>query len=75
MIPHISHNLSPMAELGRSIKEHEPDVKIVFIGPCIAKRWEAENAPEVDYVMTFEELGAMLAGLGIDIMKCSRMSS
>ena len=43
MIPHISHNLSPMAELGRSIKEHEPDVKIVFIGPCIAKKAEIKK--------------------------------
>ena len=62
MIPHISHNLSPMAELGRSIKEHEPDVKIVFIGPCIAKKAEIKKetvSPYVDYVITFEELQAL----------------
>ena len=62
MVPHISHNLSPMAELGRAIKEHEPDVKIVFIGPCIAKKAEIKKetvSPYVDYVITFEELQAL----------------
>ena len=60
---HISHNLSPMAETGKLIKEQDPDAKIVFIGPCTAKKGEVRK-PEVhqyvDYVMTFEELQAMI---------------
>ena len=62
MAQHISHNLSPMAELGRSIKEQEPEAKIVFIGPCIAKKAEIKKdrvSPYVDYVITFEELQAL----------------
>ena len=62
MAQHISHNLSPMAELGRSIKEREPEAKIVFIGPCIAKKAEIKKdavSPYVDYVITFEELQAL----------------
>ena len=65
----VSTTPSPMKFAARLVREKRPNALTVFIGPCIAKRWEAENAPEVDYVMTFEELGAMLAGLGIDIMK------
>ena len=63
MAEHISHNLSPMAETGKLIKEQDPDAKIVFIGPCTAKKGEVRK-PEVhqyvDYVMTFEELQAMI---------------
>ena len=65
----VSTTPSPMKFAARIVREQNPNALTVFIGPCIAKRWEAENAPEVDYVMTFEELGALLAGLGIDIMK------
>ncbi|NLY82760.1 MAG: 4Fe-4S binding protein [Clostridiales bacterium] len=60
---HVSSNLSPMAELGRHIKEKEPDAKVIFIGPCIAKKAEVrkeEVKDYVDYVMTFEELQAMI---------------
>ena len=63
MAEHISHNLSPMAETGKLIKEQDPAAKIVFIGPCTAKKGEVRK-PEVhqyvDYVMTFEELQAMI---------------
>lgn len=63
MEEHISENLSPMAVTGKLIKEHDPDAKVVFIGPCTAKKAEVKD-PEVskyvDYVMTFEELQAMI---------------
>ena len=63
MAKHISHNLSPMAETGKLIKEQDPDARVVFIGPCTAKKGEVRK-PEVhqyvDYVMTFEELQAMI---------------
>lgn len=64
MTPHISHNLSPMAELGKYIKEQaDGKVKTVFIGPCTAKKAERmldTVSPWVDCVITFEELQAML---------------
>ena len=62
MAEHISHNLSPMAELAKHVKEKKPDSVIVFIGPCIAKKAEVRKgtvSPYVDYVMTFEELQAL----------------
>lgn len=60
---HISHNLSPMAQLGKFIKEHDKDARVVFIGPCTAKKAEIkqEHVKEyIDYVMTFEELQAVI---------------
>lgn len=60
---HISHNLSPMATLGKFIKEHDRDAKIVFIGPCTAKKAEIKQdhvKDYIDYVMTFEELQALI---------------
>lgn len=59
---YISHNFSPMAELARFIKEEHPEYKIVFIGPCIAKKAEVkkpEVKPYVDFAITFEELQAL----------------
>ena len=58
----ISHNLSPMAELAKFIKEGHPEFKIVFIGPCIAKKAEVrkkEVGKYIDYAITFEELQAL----------------
>lgn len=59
----ISHNLSPMAELGKFIKSRDPDARIVFIGPCTAKKAEIRQdavREYIDYVLTFEELQALI---------------
>ena len=66
----ISHNLSPMATIAKWIKEHHPECKIMFIGPCIAKKQEIKDervAPYVDVTLTFEELQAMIDAKEIDI--------
>lgn len=60
---HISHNLSPMATLGKFIKEKDPSAKVVFIGPCTSKKMEIKQdhvKAYVDYVLTFEELQALI---------------
>ncbi len=67
MIPFISTTGSPMYYTAEIIKEKYPSAKQVFIGPCIAKRKEAKNNPNVDYVLTFEELGSLISGYDIDI--------
>lgn len=38
MVEHISHNLSPMAMISKYIKDTTPGAKVVFIGPCTAKK-------------------------------------
>lgn len=66
----ISHNLSPMAAIARYIKSSEPGSKVVFIGPCTAKKMEfqQENVrPFIDSVITFEELQALFDSRDIDI--------
>ncbi len=70
MAQHVSHNLSPMAEISRVIKRTDPDCKVIFIGPCTAKKAEAQLdsvLPYVDCVLTFEELQAMFDAKGVDI--------
>lgn len=70
LLPFVSHNLSPMATLAKYIKETTPNAKVVFIGPCTAKKAEAqlkEVKPYVDVVLTFEELQALFDSRDIDI--------
>ena len=71
LVPHISHNLSPMGVLAKYLKEKEESAKVVFIGPCTAKKAEAlkdDVKPYVDSVLTFEELQALFDSKDIDIM-------
>lgn len=66
----ISHNLSPMATISKYIKEHEAPCKVVFIGPCTAKKAEIQRdevKPYVDAVMTFEELQALFDSRDLEI--------
>ncbi len=70
LVPYISHNLSPMATLAKYIKDTTPNAKVVFIGPCTAKKAEAQLEsvkPYVDAVLTFEELQALYDSRDIDI--------
>ena len=67
---HISHNLSPAAAIAKYIKGTDPSSKIVFIGPCTAKKMEfqrEEVRPWIDSVITFEELQALFDSRDIDI--------
>lgn len=67
---HISHNLSPMAAIAQYIKQTDPDAKVVFIGPCTAKKMEFQQErvrPYIDSVLTFEELQALFDGRELDI--------
>lgn len=66
----VSHNLSPMAMISKILKENDPTSKIVFIGPCTAKKKEIQDEnvkPYVDEVLTFEELQALFDSKELDI--------
>lgn len=66
----ISHNLSPMGTIAKYMKDCDPSAKIVFMGPCTAKKMEIQReevSPYVDCVITFEELQALIDGKGIEI--------
>lgn len=66
----ISTNLSPMATIAKYIKSTDKDAKIVFIGPCTAKKAEFQKKtvrPYIDSVITFEELQALLDSREIEL--------
>lgn len=69
----ISGTVSPMVATARYIKSVDPEAKVVFIGPCTAKKSEAVREPikdAVDYVLTFEELLALFSAFDIEVEAC-----
>ena len=67
---YVSHNLSPMATIAKYIKDTDKDAKVIFIGPCTAKKAEVQSEsvkPYVDAALTFEELQALFDSRDIDI--------
>lgn len=74
---HISSMVSPMIAVSRFVRKTDPNSVIVFIGPCTAKKEEARQkdlSDAVDYVMTFEELEAMIDAYGIVVEECENES-
>ena len=65
----ISMTLTPMVFTARMMKKDYPGCKVVFVGPCAAKKLEAIRADirsDVDFVLTFEELNGMFEAKNID---------
>ena len=69
LIEHVSLTPSPMVYAHEMVRKREPNAKTVFIGPCVAKRSEAKRKG-IDFVLSFEELGALFAGRKIDVIAC-----
>ena len=69
LVKHVSPSVSPMIASGRVLKELNPDCKVVFVGPCIAKKGEAKDKDligDIDYVLTFAELKDIFDTLDIN---------
>ena len=65
----ISMTLTPMVFTARMMKKDFPGCKVVFVGPCAAKKLEAireDIRSDVDFVLTFEELNGMFEAKDID---------
>lgn len=78
LIDQISQELTPMVATARTIKQEHPTAKVVFIGPCAAKKLEASRRTvrsDVDFVVTYEEVQAMFDAKGIDLTKYEAESS
>lgn len=71
MKPYVSGTGSPMYYASRIAKKKYPNAKVVFVGPCIAKRKEAQRNECVDYVITFEELHSIFRGFGIELAQAN----
>ena len=68
----ISMSLTPMVLTARFIKRKHPQSRVVFIGPCAAKKLEAireDIRSDVDFVLTYEEVAGMLEAKGVDPAK------
>ena len=66
----ISMALTPMTLTARLIKKQNKNAKVVFIGPCAAKKLEAMRRTvksEVDFVLTFEEMTGIFAAKNIKV--------
>lgn len=73
-LPYMLDTSSPMVLHGRMIKAAlGENVKVVFIGPCIAKKGEAEkpdNMDAIDTVLTFDELDEWFEEDGLELESC-----
>ena len=69
LVPDLSPSVSPMIGTGRVIKKLNPDAKVVFVGPCIAKKAEAKEkdlAQDIDFVLTFQELDNIFEAFNVN---------
>ena len=70
LLPYLANVLSPMQAHCSDIKKRHPEAKTVFIGPCVAKKDEAQHYEGiVDAVLTYEELTEWLLAEGIELKK------
>lgn len=72
LINQVSNALTPMVATARKIKQKNPQARVVFVGPCAAKKLEASRMSvrsDVDFVITFEELSGIFDAKEIDFTK------
>ncbi|MDR1638091.1 MAG: 4Fe-4S dicluster domain-containing protein [Clostridiales bacterium] len=70
LLKSVSKTLSPAATIAKFIKNSDPEAKVIFIGPCTAKKMEFQKEqvrPFIDCVLTFEELQALFDSKSVDI--------
>ena len=68
-----SQTKTPAYYTAELVKKENPDAVTVFFSPCVAKRREAMNNPNIDYVLNFEELGAWFVALNVQVAECDEM--
>jgi len=68
--PYVSDAHTPLYYTAEIVKKEHPDAITVFVSPCFAKRREVLDNPNVNYLMNFEELGATLIAMGIELDTC-----
>ena len=69
LLPYLADVVSPMQAHAKYLKTLHPDAKVVFIGPCVAKKDEADYYKGVvDGVLTFEDLAEWLKAERIELV-------
>ena len=70
LLPYLADVVTPMKAHSLEIKRNNPKAKTVFIGPCVAKKDEAERSGGiVDAALTYEELSSWLSSENIELRK------
>ncbi|MDE7150264.1 MAG: monomeric [FeFe] hydrogenase [Bacteroidales bacterium] len=70
LAPYVSETRTPASYTAELVKKEQPGAVTVFIAPCVSKRHEGFYDPNIDYVLSFEELGAMMVTAGVDVLTC-----
>jgi iron only hydrogenase large subunit-like protein len=68
--PFMSETKTPLYYTAEIVKKEHPDALTVFVSPCVAKRKEAQQNPNVDFLINFEELGALLIAMKVEVSTC-----
>ncbi|MDR2504405.1 MAG: monomeric [FeFe] hydrogenase [Deltaproteobacteria bacterium] len=69
----VSDTKTPLYYIAEQAKARHPDAVTVFISPCTAKKSEAHACANVDYVLNYEELGAVFVALNMEITACEQV--
>lgn len=72
-LPYLAKVDSPMVAHAKMLKQRYPDARIVFIGPCVAKKREGEESGVVDAVLTFDDLSRMFDERNIVVNQIARI--
>lgn len=70
--PYRSETKTPAYYTAEIAKKENPESITVFFSPCVAKRREAMQNPNIDYVLNFEELGAWFVALNVQVAECEK---
>lgn len=65
--PFVSTTKTPLYYTAELVKRENPDAVTVFLSPCVAKRRECLENPNVDYLLSYEEMGALFIAKKIDV--------
>ena len=68
--PFVSETKTPLYYTAEIAKSEHPNSKTVFVSPCVAKKQEMKENPNIDYVINAKELGAIFVALHIEILNC-----
>ncbi len=63
--PYLAPVVAPATAHARMLKKAHPEAKVVFVGPCISKKYEAESGDDIFAVLLFEELANWFVSEGI----------
>lgn len=74
MLPYLAKVLTPAQAHAKLLKEKDPDCYSVFIGPCIAKKHEADVSPYIDTVLTYDELRDWMAERHVELPRATSVA-